>query len=273
MIDLSKNQIEKIKDFIFKTGRLLERKLFSFFFENGSKDVVIKALVAYQNSDGGFGNGIEPDLLCPDSTAIGTETAMYILDLIDYVDSKITDQLFNWILEEQNEEGYIRHPPKNLYNYPFQEWWSGPDDLRIFALSGFLKKWGLKDDTFFKKVKDFYSNSSLPKEFKFYEYPYFTYLKYLGENKEEKKMLQHIISQLPSIFENNKEHYPLFGRHWYHALDIVDKKVIENEADNFFNGLQDDGGLKIIYQNFPWWRPIWTLDGLILLKKSGTIEF
>ncbi len=86
-------------------------------------------------------------------------------------------------------------------------------------------------------------------------------------------MLQHIISLIPSILENNKEHYPLFGRQWYHALDIVDKKVVENETDNFFNGLQDDGGLKIIYQNLPWWRPIWTLDGLIILKKNNLIEF
>jgi hypothetical protein len=271
MRTIDEKQIKKIKEFIFKNGRLLERRLFSFFFENGNKDDVIKALLAYHNLDGGFGNGIEPDLLCPDSTAIGAETAMYILDLLEYVDNNITDQLFNWIIKEQNEEGYINHPPKNMYNYPFQEWWGNPDDLRIFSLAGFLKKWGLKDSDFFKKVKFFYSNSSLPKEFKFYEYPYFTYLKYLGESEEEKKMLQQIITQLPSIFDNNKEHYSLFGRAWYHALDVVDEKVLENEADNFFNGLKEDGGLKIIYQNLPWWRPIWTLEGLILLKKSGRI--
>ena len=269
MSTIDGKQIKKIKEFIFKNGRLLERRLFSYFFENGNKDDVIKALVAYQNLDGGFGNGIEPDILCPDSTAIGAETAMYYLDLLEYIDNEITDQLFNWIIKEQNEEGYINHPPKNMNNYPFQEWWSGPDELRIFALSGFIKKWGLKDTIFFKKVRDFYSTSSISKEFTFYEYPYFIYLKYLGENKEENKTLQHIINQFPSIFEKNKEHYPLFSRHWYHALDNVDKKVVENEADNYFNGLKDDGGLKIIYQDLPWWRPIWTLDGLMLLKKSG----
>ena len=120
MRTIDEKQIKKIKEFIFKNGRLLERRLFSFFFEKGNKDAVIKALVAYQNLDGGFGNGIEPDLLCPDSTAIGAETAMYILDLLGYVNNEITDHLFNWIIKEQNEEGYINHPPKNLYNYPFK---------------------------------------------------------------------------------------------------------------------------------------------------------
>ena len=272
MRTIDEKQIKKIKEFIFKNGRLLERRLFSFFFEKGNKDAVIKALVAYQNLDGGFGNGIEPDLLCPDSTAIGAETALYILDLIDYVDNEITEHLINWIIEEQNEEGYINHPPKTMYNFPFQDWWDGPDDLRILAISGFLKKWGYKESSFFKKVKSFYSNNSLPKEFTFYEYPYFIYLKYLGENIEEKKMLNQIINQLPSIFKKNNAHYPLFGRHWYHALDIVDDRAVKNEVVNFLNGLQDDGGLKIIYQNLPHWRPIWTLDGLILLKKSNIIE-
>ena len=159
-----------------------------------------------------------------------------------------------------------------MYNYPFQEWWNRPDDLRIFALSGFLKKWGLKDADFFKKVKKFYSKSSLPKEFEIYDYPYFLYLKYLGETKEEKEMLHLIISQIPNIFEKNKEHYPLIGRHWYLALDNVDKGVIENEIEYFFKGLKEDGGLKIVYQDLSWWRPIWTLDGLIILKKTGLLE-
>jgi hypothetical protein len=228
--------------------------------------------VAYQNSDGGFGNGIEPDILCPDSTAIGAETAMHYLDLLDYVDNEITDHLISWIINEQNEEGYIKHPPENMYKYPFQKWWDGPDDLRIFAISGFLKKWGFKDTVFFKKVKYFFSKSSIPEEFTFYMYPYFLYLKYLGGNKEEKKMFQHIITLLPTIFKDNKEHYSLFNRAWHHALDVVDKQIIENEVDNLINGLQEDHGLKIFYEDLPWWRPIWTLDGLILLKKSRLIE-
>ncbi len=273
MRSIDENQFKKIKEFIFKNGRLLERKLFSFFFENGSKDAVIKTLMAYQNLDGGFGNGIEPDLLCPVSSAIGAETAMYYFDLLDDTDNEMVEQLFNWIIKEQNDEGYIQHPPKNMYNYPFQKWWDRPDDLRIFALSGFIKKWGMQDNVFFKKVKDFFTNYSLPEDFALYNYPYFMYLKYLGETKEEKKMLKEVITQIPSILENNKDHYLLFGRHWYHALNNLDRKIIENEVDIFFNGLQDDGGLKIVYQDLPWWRPVWTLDSLILLKKSGMIEF
>jgi hypothetical protein len=266
---LSNNQQQKIKNFIFSNGRLLERKLYSYCFENGNKEDVIKALLAYQNSDGGFGNGLEPDLLVPDSTGIGAETAMFYLDLLGDTDNIITDKLFDWITQAQNEEGYIDHPPENMYNYPFQRWWDGPDELRVFTLAGYCKKWGIKDNNFYKKVKNHYSNCTLPEEYKLYEYPYFVYLKYFIEDKENNKKFQYVVTQLPQIFEKNKEHYLLFGRHWYLSLEHVDKKIKDSEITNFFNGLQDDGGLKIIYQELPWWRPIWTLDALIILKMSG----
>ena len=271
MRSINEKQFKEIKEFIFKNGRLIERRLFSFFFENGNKDAVIKALVAYQNLDGGFGNGIEPDLLCPDSTGIGAETALYILDILDLSKSDIVTNLAKWVVNSLNSEGFIDHPPKSIEEYPYQPWWNNSDDLRIFAVAGYLKKFGFEDKNLFSKVRTFYEKTQLPEEFKIYDYPYFLYLKYLGESKEEKQMLQHIINQFPSIFENNKEHYPLFSRSWYQALDIVDKEIIGIEADNFFNSLKEDGGLKITYQDLSWWRPIWTLDCLILLKKSGMV--
>ncbi|MFX1296795.1 MAG: hypothetical protein ACFFD2_18305 [Promethearchaeota archaeon] len=272
MRSFSKNQAKKIKDFIFKNGRLLERKLFSYFFEDGKLKDVIKALVAYQNSDGGFGNGIEPDLLFPDSTAIGAETALYILDILEISNSDIISNIAKWVVNSQNNEGYIDHPPDNLEEYPCQPWWKNPDNIRIFSIAAFLKKFGFEDKDFFSKVKAFYAKSQIPEEIQIYDYPYFMYLKYLGKSKEDKKMLQNIINQFSGICEKNKEHYPLFGRHWYLALDIVDNRVVENEAANFFNGLKDDGGLKIVYQDLPWWRPIWTLDGLIIAKINGIIN-
>jgi hypothetical protein len=61
---LSSAQIQTTKRFIFQTGRLLERQLFECFLGKGTKQVCVRALLAYQNADGGFGNGIEPDSLC-----------------------------------------------------------------------------------------------------------------------------------------------------------------------------------------------------------------
>jgi hypothetical protein len=138
---LNPEQIHNAGNFIFKNGRLLERKLFEYFFKNGTKSACLKALIAYQNEDGGFGNGIEPDLLCPDSSAIGAETALYVLDLLDCHDHETVSSLVNWIVTHQKAAGFIDHPPENIFNYPYQAWWKNPDRERILALAGILKKY------------------------------------------------------------------------------------------------------------------------------------
>jgi len=273
MKNLSENQIKKIKNFIFKTGRLLERRLYSYFFENGNKDEVIKALIAYQNLDGGFGNGIEPDLLCPDSTAIGAETAMYILDLLDINNGNVVNNLTNWIFKVQNSEGYINHPPENLLHYPFQPWWKNPDDQRILVIAAILKKWGYNNNQFFKKVNNFFLKAKAPEDIQIYNYPYFVYLKYCSKDDKEKKKLVEFIQTLPKFFEEHRNHYPLFSRYWFYFIDDIKEEVIKNELEFFKSGIQEDGGLKIVFEDLPWWRPIFTLDGLILQKKFKIIDF
>jgi len=273
MRNLSKNQIKKIKDFIFRNGRLLERKLFSFFFENGNKDEVIKAIVAYQNLDGGFGNGIELDLLCPDSTAIGTETAMYIFDLLEISENDIIDELVKWIINTQNDQGYINHPPENLDSYPHQPWWKNPDNKRILILAAILNKWGLKHNEFFNKVREFYLKTHVPEEIQIYDYPYFVYLKYCNQDENDKKNLIDFLKKLPTFLEENANHNPLFSRYWFYFIDDVKDEIIEREIERFISAIQEDGGLKIAFENLPWWRPIFTLDGLMIAKINGIIEF
>ncbi|MCZ6677923.1 MAG: hypothetical protein O7E52_11805 [Candidatus Poribacteria bacterium] len=48
-------QFDKAKHFIYRYGRLLDRKRFAYHFESGSLDAVIEALACYQNPDGGSG--------------------------------------------------------------------------------------------------------------------------------------------------------------------------------------------------------------------------
>ena len=49
-------------DFIWRNARLLERHVFSRLFLGGSAKAAVAALLPYQNPDGGFGNGLEPDI-------------------------------------------------------------------------------------------------------------------------------------------------------------------------------------------------------------------
>jgi hypothetical protein len=53
--------------FIWDTARLLDRHRYALQFADGPAEPVLAALAGYQNPDGGFGHGLEPDLRCPSS--------------------------------------------------------------------------------------------------------------------------------------------------------------------------------------------------------------
>ncbi|MGG4491443.1 hypothetical protein [Metabacillus idriensis] len=58
---------------MLKKARKVDRALYLFEFENGSKEDVLMELKAYQNQDGGFDNGLEPDFRCSDSSALASK--------------------------------------------------------------------------------------------------------------------------------------------------------------------------------------------------------
>jgi hypothetical protein len=61
--------------FLLAEGRLLERRLFDTIFAGQPAEGVLDALRGYQNADGGFGHGLEPDKRCPASLPIDVEVA------------------------------------------------------------------------------------------------------------------------------------------------------------------------------------------------------
>ena len=64
---LSKENYLKARDFILSNARMIERRLFQFYFENDDPRGVFHAVYAYRNADGGFGYGMEPDTTSPES--------------------------------------------------------------------------------------------------------------------------------------------------------------------------------------------------------------
>ena len=266
---VSSEQLERSKRFIFEQGRLLERKLFEYFFGDGTRAACIRALRAYQNEDGGFGNGLEGDLLCPDSTAIGAETALYVLEMLGTRCGEMVERLARWVVANQTDEGTIPHPPRGLFDYPFQPWWRNPDDDRVLAIAALMRRWGLEHEQFFQRARRYYLTTMLPAADNFYAYPSFAYLKHNAESDADRARLATMIERLPVLLEAHGDHYPLFSRYWFYAADMVDQEVLSAQARRFVAGLQEDGGVATPYPDLPWWRPIFTLDGLILLKRQG----
>jgi hypothetical protein len=271
-LSLTQQKMKKIKYFIYQNGRLLDRKLFQYFFEDGSATACLEVLRTYQNKDGGFGNGLEPDLLCPQSSGIAMETAFYYMDMLDRPDQRMIKKCVGWLLNNIKSDGTLNYPPETISQYPHQPWWSNSDSFRVLSIASYLKKWGYNEPELFAKVQHFFDLSQLPHPLEIYDYPYYMYLKYFPHTEIREIQWKQVNVILPELLEKEQLHYPLIGRHWYYAMDNFSQKEQQEQVQIFIENIQDDGGLKIVYENLPWWRPIWTLDGLMVMKKYDLLE-
>jgi len=127
MPKLSKEQFNKARSFIMNNARKLEQAVFKLEFENGSKESVLTELKAYQNSDGGFGNAIEPDIRCTESSAIGTTVALQHLSRVQADENTdIVKQAISYLLHsvKRADSYYWDIVPKEVETAPRAPWWS-----------------------------------------------------------------------------------------------------------------------------------------------------
>lgn len=76
---LSRTAFAKAENYLKTHARELEKALVNYYFHDALFETVIHALSAYQNTDGGFGHALEPDLRTPASSALCTTVAFQIL--------------------------------------------------------------------------------------------------------------------------------------------------------------------------------------------------
>ena len=69
--------------FVEDKGRALDATLLRYDLGTGPAEAVQTALAAYQNPDGGFGHGLEPDMASPASSALATSVGLRLLRRIE----------------------------------------------------------------------------------------------------------------------------------------------------------------------------------------------
>ena len=93
------------RDFVRRDARLLESRLFATVFEDADPHGVVDALRGYQNADGGFGHGLEPDKRCPDSLALDVEVAFDTLLAAGARDDMMIRRAVDWLGLTANADG------------------------------------------------------------------------------------------------------------------------------------------------------------------------
>ncbi|MDF1538254.1 MAG: hypothetical protein P1Q69_05080 [Candidatus Thorarchaeota archaeon] len=122
---LTRERYMKGCEFIKKNARPLDQALYRYHFEDGPKEDVIIELVAYQNLDGGFGNGIEPDFRLRSSSPMATFVGLqYYITADGDSNSDMVKAAIEYLVSTYNsEENYWPSTFANVNNEPHAPWW------------------------------------------------------------------------------------------------------------------------------------------------------
>jgi len=105
----------------------LERAIYNIRFHNEALESLLKPLSHYQNEDGGFGNGIEPDFWMKESSPMATSIGLKYLKLVEkthegqqmiqkaiaYLETVYSEKRKGWFCVD-----------KRVNDYPHAPWWT-----------------------------------------------------------------------------------------------------------------------------------------------------
>ena len=118
--------IKKIGLWISNKGRKLEEYRWKYHFGKGAKDDILKELKKYQNDDGGFGKGLNPDCLTNASSPLVTAMACKILYEIGCTESNdIIEAALQYFEKNHFDENTCTWSTviKENNNAPHGTWW------------------------------------------------------------------------------------------------------------------------------------------------------
>lgn len=122
---LSIEDYNKVVQYIRRYGRQLDIDLFDYHFHRQSSSNSLMSLGKYQNLDGGFGHGLEPDFTTTQSSSIATTLAIQYLEKVDVESSnnQLTRALQYLTTTFSSDLDKWRPVPVGVNDTPHAPWW------------------------------------------------------------------------------------------------------------------------------------------------------
>ncbi|WP_026691215.1 hypothetical protein [Alteribacter aurantiacus] len=123
-------------DFVHTHARLVDQRLFEYYFANGSSEDVMEVLAPYQNEDGGVGHAIEPDIRMKASSPIATSVALqYATAVRAPRKHAFVQKAMNYLLNVYKEYGFWPLKLPSMNDKPHAEWWHFKEQSSIFEVN------------------------------------------------------------------------------------------------------------------------------------------
>lgn len=126
MKKLSKDLFNQVSAIIQESARPLEKRIYDNYFQQSGTDKIVSELKKFQNHDGGFGNGIEPDIRLPLSSPMASSVAFQHLISLDSTEKSIDliksgiSYFEDTFLSERNGWFVLG---REVNDYPHAPWW------------------------------------------------------------------------------------------------------------------------------------------------------
>lgn len=312
MQKLERKDFVRVERYIKNSARDLDKKLFDYYFLDGPGESVICELAKYQNSDGGFGKGLEPDFKLPNSSPLATSVAFQYLVELEVTSPEMFEMVSNMTSKavQYLEKTFIPERagwfavPRRVNDFPHAPWWHWDERKKMTSIDsswgnpsseliGYLYKYRkfskLAVDELLDRAIKYLSEKS---EFtSFHEIFCFTRLyRLLDPNGEEARELKQKLVEAVNCLVSRDE---LEWESEYVAkpLDFVvdpeitfglDDRLIEKNLDWLVSNLRNNDRIKpswprSLYESdlinaWDEWTAILTLKTLLKLNAFGRIE-
>jgi hypothetical protein len=120
---MTKPDLDAAAQFLATSGRILDRRRFDRLLADGPAQPVRDAVAAYRNTDGGFGQGLEPDVRTPASQPAATELALRTLHDTDAWDAELAADACDWLQSRAPAGGGAVFVEPTAEGWPRAPWW------------------------------------------------------------------------------------------------------------------------------------------------------
>lgn len=253
---LTKEDVKKIESFMLNKARDLELAYYNTLIDNDDPMMVSYALSMYQNRDGGFGHGLEPDNCCPSSSAIATSCALEMLkncgfsrDNMDEFTADMVNKAMKYIfINAPKINGIIAPVSEDTNKYPHAIWWNYSEDLvkefkhnpeillyiyAIHFLSPRTKNYQLALSLIKPMIDDYLHDENVNKNYIICYTECYSILKKEGINYRLEELFQKLISDIKKCISPEEE----WGSNNYPTLpyEVITEDFLIDEFVDLYN--------------------------------------
>jgi hypothetical protein len=277
--------IQRAIGFVHREGRVLERRILEAALEGGAAEPVGDALRGYQNSDGGFGWGLEPDKRAPSSQPLDVEIAWQSLDWAGIAPRELIEPACDYLASIGSGVSCVT---ERVREHPHAPHWSDaspePSLNPTASLAGYLWKWSI-DHPWRAAATDFCWSVLIdgPPDDAHSAVCVLRFLEHVPDRDRARAVIDALHPKLPTL---NWLHYdPAAEGYGVSPLQLVPSpdspwsdlfplEVLESHLDRLESTQVDDGGWELTWPTIgpgaiSEWRGRRTLENLLVLRACG----